>query len=185
TFGTSFSIDAGDPSPMDIFSANSATIDLTNANITPILGINIKPFIRSGTNTLTGSSVDTPNQLRALPLRLSCAATEPTAFYLIKNPTIAGNVFPTPAAGDLSAVAVASTLGTYTANTGKILGVFYTGQMDGDTIDLTSIFSYNREYLAREAQISANSPGDSLYVMARRLGSTTSGATASLVWGQQ
>ncbi|MFM6135174.1 MAG: hypothetical protein ACKPCP_13590, partial [Sphaerospermopsis kisseleviana] len=71
TFGTSFSIDAGDPSPMDIFSANSATIDLTNANITPILGINIKPFIRSGTNTLTGASVDTPNQLRALPLSLS------------------------------------------------------------------------------------------------------------------
>ncbi|MFM6002922.1 MAG: hypothetical protein ACKPA7_05820, partial [Sphaerospermopsis kisseleviana] len=82
-------------------------------------------------------------------------------------------------------VAVASTLGTYTANTGKILGVFYTGQMDGNTIDLTSIFSYNREYLAREAQISANSPGDSLYVMARRLGSITSGATASLMWGQQ
>ncbi|MFM6156961.1 MAG: hypothetical protein ACKPE3_28860 [Sphaerospermopsis kisseleviana] len=185
TFGTSFSIDAGDPSPMDIFSANSATIDLTNANITPILGINIKPFIRSSTNTLTGASVDTPNQLRALPLSLSFSATEPTAFYLIKNPTITGNVFPTPAAGDLSAVAVASTLGTYTANTGKVLGVFYNGQMDGNTIDLTSIFSYNREYLAREAQISANSPGDSLYVMARRLGSITSSATASLMWGQQ
>ncbi|MFM6001964.1 MAG: hypothetical protein ACKPB7_01595, partial [Sphaerospermopsis kisseleviana] len=45
TFDVSFSVDAGDPSPMDIFSANSATIELTDANITPILGINIKPFI--------------------------------------------------------------------------------------------------------------------------------------------
>lgn len=185
TFGTSFSIDAGDPSPMDIYSADSATIDLTTSNLTPILGINIKPFIKSSTNTLTGTSVDTPNQLRAFPLSLSCAATEPTAFYLIKNPTIVGNVFPTPAAGDLSAVAVASTLGTYTANTGRRLGVFYTGQMDGTTIDLTNIFSYNREYLAREAQSAANSPGDSLYIMARRLGTTTSSATASLMWGQQ
>lgn len=185
TFGTSFSIDAGDPSPMDIFSANSITTPLTTSDITPLLAINIKPFIRSGVNTTFGTNVDTPNQLRVFPLSLSFSATEPTAFYLIKNPTITGSLFPTPASGDLSAAAVALTLGNYEPNTGKVLGAFYVGQMGADTIDLTNIFSYNREYLAREAQSPANEPGDSLYIMAKRLGAETSSVTAALVWGQQ
>lgn len=185
TFGTSFSIDAGDPTPAEIYSASSQVVSLTNTTATPIMAIQIKPYITSSTNTITATSVNTPNQLRAYPLQLSISSTAQVAFSLIKNPTVTGNVFPLPTAGDLSGVSNATTLGTVTASTGKTCGTFYCGTNDGQTIDLTDIFSYNREYLAREAQASANTPGDTLYVMATLLTGSSATVSASLVWGQQ
>jgi hypothetical protein len=184
TFGTSFSIDAGDPSPVEIYSAASQVVTLSNTNPTPIMAIQIKPYITSGTNTITATSVNTPNQLRAYPLQLSISSTAQVAFSLIKNPTFTGT-FPTPTAGDLSGISNATNLGTVTANTGKVCGTFYCGTSDGQTINLTDIFSYNREYLAREAQASANTPGDTLYVVATLLSGSSATVSASLVWGQQ
>ncbi len=169
TFGTSVSIEAGDPKPMEIFSATSGLVTITNSLSNPVLGLRIKPTIKSSTNTTTGLSVDTPNQLRAYPLKLSISSTAPCSFTLLKNPTVTGNVFPTPVAGDLSAISTATTLGTVTANTGKSCGTFYTGVGDGQTIDLTEIFAYNREFLGREAQADINTAGDSLYVMVQDL----------------
>ena len=169
TFGTSVSIEAGDPKPMEIFPATSGLVTITNSLSNPVLGLRIKPTIKSSTNTTTGLSVDTPNQLRAYPLKLSISSTAPCSFTLLKNPTVTGNVFPTPVAGDLSAISTATTLGTVTANTGKSCGTFYTGVGDGQTIDLTDIFAYNREFLGREAQADINTAGDSLYIMAQDL----------------
>jgi|SanBayMetagenome_1026888.scaffolds.fasta_scaffold06017_2 hypothetical protein len=185
TFGTSFSIDAGDPTPVEIYSASSQVISLTNTTTTPIMAIQIKPYITSSTNTITATSVNTINQLRAYPLQLSISSTAQVAFTLIKNPTVTGNSFPLPTAGDLSGVVAATTLGTITANTGKVCGTFYCGTNDGQTINLTDIFSYNREYLAREAQASTNTPGDTLYVVATLLTGSSATVSASLVWGQQ
>jgi hypothetical protein len=185
TFGTSFSIDAGDPSPVEIYSAASQVISLSNTNPTPIMAIQIKPYITSSTNTITATSVNTPNQLRAYPLQLSISSTAQVAFSLVKNPTVTGNAFPTPTAGDLSGISNATTLGTVTAGTGKVCGTFYCGTSDGQTINLTDIFSYNREYLAREAQASTNTPGDTLYVVATLLTGSSATVSASLVWGQQ
>lgn len=185
TFGTSFSIDAGDPSPVEIYSAASQVISLTNATPTPIMAIQIKPYITSSANTITATSVNTPNQLRAYPLQLSMSATAQVAFSLIKNPTVTGNTFPLPVAGDLSGISSATALGTVTANTGKTCGTFYCGTNDAQTINLTDIFSYNREYLAREAQAVASTPGDTLYVMATLLSGSSANVSASLIWGQQ
>ena len=185
TFGTSFSIDAGDPNPMEIYSASSQVVSLSNANPTPIMAIQIKPYITSSTNTISATSVNTPNQLRAYPLQLSIGATSQVAFSLVKNPTVIGSGFPLPTAGDLSGVSNATTLGTVTANTGKVCGVFYCGTNDGQTIDLTDIFAYNREYLAREAQASTNTPGDTLYIIATLLSGSSATVTAALTWGQQ
>jgi hypothetical protein len=185
TFGTSFSIDAGDPSPVEIYSAASQVISLSNTNPTPIMAIQIKPYITSSTNTITATSVNTPNQLRAYPLQLSISSTAQVAFSLVKNPTVTGNAFPTPTAGDLSGISNATTLGTVTAGTGKVCGTFYCGTNDGQTINLTDIFSYNREYLAREAQAGTNTPGDTLYVVATLLTGSSATVSASLVWGQQ
>ncbi|MGA1402706.1 MAG: hypothetical protein ACO312_06155 [Candidatus Nanopelagicaceae bacterium] len=186
TFGTSVSIEAGDPKPMEIFPATSGLVTLTNSLSNPVLGLRIKPTIKSSTNTTTGLSVDTPNQLRAYPLNLSISSTAPCSFTLLKNPTVTGNVFPTPVAGDLSAISTATTLGTVTANTGKSCGTFYTGVGDGQTIDLTDIFAYNREFLGREAQADISTAGDSLYVMVQGLTPTatintltSSGTTAT------
>ena len=185
TFGTSFSIDAGDPTPVEIYSASSQVISLTNTTTTPIMAIQIKPYITSSTNTITATSVNTINQLRAYPLQLSISSTAQVAFTLIKNPTVTGNSFPLPTAGDLSGVVAATILGTITANTGKVCGTFYCGTNDGQTINLTDIFSYNREYLAREAQASTNTPGDTLYVVTTLLTGSSATVSASLVWGQQ
>ena len=185
TFGTSFSIDAGDPTPVEIYSTASQVVSLTNTNPTPILAIQIKPYIASSTNTISATSVNTPNQLRAYPLQLSFGSSAQVAFSLIKNPTVTGNTFPLPAIGDLSGVSTATALGTITANTGKVCGTFYAGVGDGQTIDLTEIFAYNREYLAREAQASANAPGDTLYVMATLLTGSSATVSSSLIWGQQ
>jgi hypothetical protein len=135
TFGTSFSIDAGDPSPVEIYSAASQVISLSNTNPTPIMAIQIKPYITSSTNTITATSVNTPNQLRAYPLQLSISSTAQVAFSLVKNPTVTGNAFPTPTAGDLSGISNATTLGTVTAGTGKVCGTFYCGTNDGQTIN--------------------------------------------------
>lgn len=185
TFGTSFSIDAGDPTPVEIYSAASPVIALSDTSLTPIMALQIKPYIASSTNTITATSVNTPNQLRAYPLQLSMSATSQVAFTLVKNPTVTGNTFPLPTAGDLSGISTATTLGTVTSGTGKVCGTFYCGTNDGQTINLTDIFAYNREYLAREAQASANSPGDTLYVMATLLSGSSATVSASLVWGQQ
>lgn len=185
TFGTSFSIDAGDPTPVEIYSAASQVVSLSNTNPTPIMAIQIKPYITSSTNTISATSVNTPNQLRAYPLQLSISSTAQVAFSLIKNPTVTGNAFPTPTVGDLSGISNATTLGTVTASTGKVCGTFYCGTNDGENINLTDIFSYNREYLAREAQSSTNTPGDTLYVVATLLSGSSATVSASLVWGQQ
>lgn len=168
TFGTSFSIDAGDPKPMEIFSASSGLVTLTNSNSNPVLGLRIKPTIKSSINTTTGISVDTPNQLRAYPLQLSISSTAPCSFTLLKNPTNT-STFPAPVAGDLSAINTATALGTVTSTSGKVCGTFYTGTNDGQTIDLTEIFAYNREFIGREAQADINTAGDTLYIMARDL----------------
>ena len=168
-FGTSCSIDAGDPTPMEIYSASSSVVTLNNALSNPVLALQIKPYITSSTNTTTGASVNIPNQLRAYPLTLSISSTAPCSFSLVKNPTVTSNAFPLPTVGDLNAINTATTLGTVTANTGKVCGTYYTGTNDGQTIDLTDVFSYNREFLGREAQAGANTPGDTLYVMARDL----------------
>ena len=185
TYGTSFSIDAGDPTPVEIYSAASQVVSLTNTAPTPIMAIQIKPWITSSTNTIGGTSVQTPNQLRAYPLQLSISSTAQVAFSLVKNPNVTGNVFPTPTVGDLSGIRNATTLGTVAAGTGKACGTFYCGTSDGQTISLTDIFSYNREYLAREAQASTNTPGDTLYVVATLLSGSSATVSASLVWGQQ
>ena len=168
TFGTSFSIDAGDPKPMEIFPASSGLVTLTNSLSNPVLGLRIKPTIKSSINTVTGISVDTPNQLRAYPLQLSISSTTPCSFTLLKNPTNT-STFPVPVAGDLSAINTATALGTVTSTTGKACGTFYTGDNDGQTIDLTEIFAYNREFLGREAQADINTAGDTLYIMAKSL----------------
>lgn len=186
TFGTSFGIDAGDPSPMEIYASSSPPITLSTSSRTPVMAIRVKPFIRSvAISTLGGSSADTPNQLRAYPLLMGISASEPTAFYIVKNPTVTGATFPNPVAGDLSAIETATAPGTVTAGTGKVIGVFYSGQSEGHTIPLTDIFGYNREYLAREAQASATTPGDTLYIMAEKISGSTSVVGASLTWGQQ
>jgi hypothetical protein len=187
TFGTSFSIDAGDPSPVEIYSAASQVISLSNTNPTPIMAIQIKPYIMSSTNTIAATSVQTPNQLRAYPLQLSISSTAQAAFSLVKNPNTFTGTFPTPVAGDLSAISTGTALGTNPTgnNPGKVCGTFYCGTSDGQTINLTDIFSYNREYLAREAQASANTPGDTLYVVATLLSGSSATVSASLVWGQQ
>jgi len=181
TFGTSFSIDAGDPTPMEIYSASSSVITVTSTTTpTPVLAIQIKASILSSTNTITATSVSTPNQLRAYPLQLSISSTAQVAFSLIKNPTFTGT-FPSAVAGDLSAISVATSLGTITG--GKVCGTFYCGTSDGQTINLTDIFAYNREFLAREAQ--ATGAGDTLYVVATLLSGSSASVTASLIWGQQ
>jgi hypothetical protein len=167
-FGTSFSIDAGDPKPMEIFSASSGLVTLTNSLSNPILGLRIKPTIKSSTNTTTGISVDIPNQLRAYPLQLSISSTAPCSFTLLKNPTNT-SIFPVPVAADLSAINTATSLGSVTSTTGKVCGTFYTGTNDGQTIDLTEIFAYNREFIGREAQADINTAGDTLYIMATDL----------------
>ena len=186
TFGTSFNIDAGDPTPVEIYSAASQVISISNTTPTPIMAIQIKPWITSSTNTIGGTSVNTPNQLRAYPLQLSISSTAQVAFSLVKNPNTFTGTFPTPVAGDLSAISTGTALGTNSGNNpGKICGTFYCGTSDGQTINLTDIFSYNREYLAREAQASTNTPGDTLYVVATLLSGGSATVSASLVWGQQ
>lgn len=186
TFGTSLSIDAGDPTPMEVYSQETPSTTLQSTANVSLMALQMKPYIASSTNTLDGISRETPNQLRIFPLKLNFVATSPVAFSLVKNPTSVDTVFPLPEVGDLRAVDIASDLAAIETGTGKNVGTFYTGKDESGSIDLTDIFSYNREYLAREAQAPDGSPGDSLFLIAKNLtpakvasSVTSSGTTAT------
>lgn len=186
TFGTSLSIDAGDPTPMEVYSKESANTTLQSTNNVNIMALQMKPYIASSTQTLDGTSKQTVNQLRIFPLKLNFVATSPVAFSLIKNPISLDTVFPLPVVGDLSAVDVATNLAAINSGTGKNVGTFYAGRNQSDSVDLTDAFSYNREYLAREAQAPTGTPGDSLYLLVKSLTPskvtsevTSSGTTAT------
>jgi hypothetical protein len=83
----------------------------------------------------------------------------------------------------LSAVDVNTSANSATG--GDIIGTFFSGDDDGQTIDLTQIFQIDRLFLARELQLGDGVKGDKLTLAVQSLNDANNVCKASLIWGQR
>ena len=68
---------------------------------------------------------------------------------------------------------------------GEQLASFFTGDADADTVDLTDIFSFARQYLTRESTAASGVAGDVLVIAVRSIDNASNTAKASITWGQR
>ena len=68
---------------------------------------------------------------------------------------------------------------------GEQLASFFVGDADADTVDLTDIFSFARQYLTRESTAANGVAGDVLLIAVRSIDQQNTTAKASITWGQR
>jgi hypothetical protein len=188
-YGAQISIDGGDYSKLSIFSQEGAKVSgITTNAYKPLLVIRIKELI-------TNNQAQTKrNLMRVFPLMLSMVSSSRAQFTLYKNPatmtdatTAAVTTF--TSTGTLSAIEYNSPDSNTNAieafTGGEQIATFFTGDTDGQTVDLTDIFSFARQYLTREATAASGEAGDVLVIAARSVSSTSNECKAAITWGQR
>ena len=201
-YGISCWIPGGDPEPMVIGSYGSPIINISNADYTPMAAIAVKSFVYN--KDLPVDQQQRPQKSRVYPMMMSVSTIDhPIELYLLKNP-VSLNGAGTPDTTDwfakteevenLKVVATTSSFtGDYTELAGrpadsiggKLIGAFYCASGESEHIDLQPIFSPKREQLGRAEQSAPTDPGDVLIVIARSLGTSSTSANVSLIWGEQ
>lgn len=198
-YGSQISIDGGDYSKLAIFSKDSSKTsdEITNSTellYKPILALRVKEQITNNQNE------SKRNLLRVFPLQMSMVSSHRAQFVLIKNPLTmqdAGSkdVTEFTSTGTLSAIetndldASSNAIASFTG--GDQIASFFVGQEGADTVDLTDIFSFARQYLTRESTAPAGTAGDVLVIAVRPLDKPVSGqkytlsSKATLTWGQR
>jgi len=115
-------------------------------------------------------------------------------FVLIKNPDTLTDASSLPVTtfndtGTLSAIEYNSPELSSNAvdafSGGTQICSFFTGDADAESIDLTDIFSFARQYLTRDANAPTGTAGDVLVIAARSLDNASNTVKASLTWGQR
>ena len=188
-YGAQISIDGGDAEKLQIYSQDGAKVTgIGTSTFKPLLAIRIKELI---TNNQGQSK---RNLLRAFPLMLSMVSSHRAQFLLVKNPTTmtdSGSTAVTTftSSGTLSAIEFNSPDSTSNAidafTGGEQLASFFTGDADADTVNLTDLFSYARQYLTREATAPTGTAGDVLVIAARSIDNSSNTCKAALTWGQR
>ena len=189
-YGAQISIDGGDYSKLSIFSEDGAKITGVGPGaFSPVLALRIKENITNNQGEVKR------NLLRVFPLLLSMVSSERTQFVLVKNPDTMSDSTSTPvttftSTGTLSAIEVNSpdspTNAIESFTGGTQVAAFYTGDADANSVSLTDIFSFARQYLTREANAASGTAGDVLIIAAKSMGSgSTNTVKASLTWGQR
>lgn len=188
-YGAQISIDGGDYSKLAIFSQEGAKVSgITTNAYKPLLAIRIKELITNN------QSQTKRNLMRVFPLMLSMVSSSRAQFTLYKNPatmtdstTAAVTTF--VSTGTLSAIEYNSPDSNTNAieafTGGEQIATFFTGDNDGQTVDLTDIFSFARQYLTREATAASGEAGDVLVIAARSVSSTSNECKAAITWGQR
>ena len=188
-YGAQIAIDGGDYSKLSIYNKDSAKVNpVTTVNYKPLLALRIKE------NITNNQGVSKRNLLRVFPLLLSMVSADRAQFALIKNPATmvdAGGQAVTTftSTGQLSAIEtnspddLSNAISAFTG--GEHIASFYTGFSDAQTVDLTQIFSFARQYLTREANAPAGTAGDVLIIAARSMENDTNTCKASVTWGQR
>jgi hypothetical protein len=187
-YGAQITIDGGDYSKLDIFSADSSKrtdIDLT---LKPLIAMRVKE------NIVNNQSESSVNQLRVFPLLASLVSTSKAQFVLVKNPdtmtdTLGNPVTTFTSTGTLSAIEINSpdsATNAFSSFTGgKQVAAFFTGDNASAQVELDQIFSFAREFLSREATATAGEAGDVLVIAAASITDTPNTCKASLTWGQR
>jgi len=188
-YGAQISIDGGDYSKLSIFSKDGAKVTgVGTGSFKPLLAVRIKENITNNQGEVKR------NLLRAFPLLLSMVSSHRAQFVLIKNPDTMEDATSTPvttftSTGTLSAIefnspeSASNAIDSFTG--GTQVGSFYTGDAEADSVDLTEIFSFARQYLTREANAAAGTAGDVLIIAAKSLDNASNTVKASLTWGQR
>lgn len=188
-YGAQISIDGGDYSKLAINSQDGAKVTgIGTTNFEPLLAIRIK-------ENITNNQGETKrNQMRVFPLMMSMVSSHRAQFLLIKNPDLMEDASSNPvtsftSTGTLSAIeynspdSPSNAIDTYTG--GEQIAAFFTGDADAQTVDLTDIFSFARQYLTREATAASGTAGDVLVIAARSIDNASNTCKASLTWGQR
>jgi len=188
-YGAQISIDGGDYSKLSIFSQESAKVTGLNfTDLKPLLVLRIKENITNNQGEVKR------NLLRVFPLILSLVSSFRAQFVLIKNPDTLTDASSLPVTtfndtGTLSAIEYNSPELSSNAvdafSGGTQICSFFTGDADAESIDLTDIFSFARQYLTRDANAPTGTAGDVLVIAARSLDNASNTVKASLTWGQR
>jgi hypothetical protein len=186
-YGTKVEIDGGDATKFDIYSRASSAVQINPGVQRPLISIRCKE------NIVNNQGAITKNILRAVPLYANLSSTNRTKFTLIKNASgivINGETVDPQeqsiawsSAGQLSAIEVNTTASGITG--GQVITTFFTGDQDGQNLDLTEIFRYNREFLTRPISNEAGQAGDVLTLVAESLAASGNTVAGSLTWGER
>lgn len=188
-FGAQISIDGGDYDKLSIGSQDGAKVpNVGTTNFKPLLAIRIKE------NIVNNQGEVRRNRMRVFPLVASLVSTYRAQFVLIKNPTTMTDSVTAPvttftSSATLSAIefnspdSLSNAISEFTG--GEQIASFYTGDASAETIDLTEIFTYARQYLTREATAPAGTAGDVLVLGVRSIDNTSNTAKGSITWGQR
>lgn len=185
-YGAQVTIDGGEAKKLDIYSAESNAATVGTASTVPLITIRMKDLIVNNQGT------SKRNNLRVLPLAISVTSSHRARFVMLKNVTSLSdegvpinldgtNGWTSPNA--LSAADVNTTADTITG--GTLLGTFFSGVDDGQTIDLTEIFQIDRQFLARELQLGEGIRGDRITIAVQSLEEPSNICKTSLIWGQR
>ena len=188
-YGAQISIDGGDYSKLAVFSKDGAKVTgVGTGSLQPLLVLRIKEIITNNQGEVKR------NLMRVFPLLLSMVSSHRAQFLLIKNPETMEDSTSTPvttftSTGTLSAIEFnspdSSTNAINTFTGGTQIASFYTGDADADSVDLTDIFSFARQYLTREANAASGTAGDVLVIAAKSLDNASNTVKATLTWGQR
>ena len=188
-YGAQISIDGGDYSKLAVFSKDGAKVTgVGTGSLQPLLVLRIKEIITNNQGEVKR------NLMRVFPLLLSMVSSHRAQFLLIKNPETMEDSASAPvttftSTGTLSAIEFNSpdsptnAISTFTG--GTQIASFYTGDADADSVDLTDIFSFARQYLTREANAASGTAGDVLVIAAKSLDNASNTVKATLTWGQR
>jgi hypothetical protein len=186
-YGTKAEIDGGDATKYDIFSHASSSVQINPGVPRPLLSIRCKE------NIVNAEGAVTKNILRVVPLMLNLSSASPTKFTLVKNASglvVSGVTLDPQEAGvawtsnaQLSAVEYNTTASGITG--GEIVTTFFTGNEDGQNLELQEIFRLNREFLTRPISNDSGQSGDVLTLVAESLAVSGNTVAGSLTWGER
>jgi hypothetical protein len=186
-YGTKAEIDGGDADKYDIFSRSGTPATIDPGISRPLLTIRCKEAIVNEDGNAT------TNILRVVPLMANLSSSHRAKFSLIKNPTalaISGVSYdPTTASGVFTSAAQLSAIEynlTATGLTGgSTVATFFTGDDDGQNLELQEVFRYNREFLTRPISNEVGDSGDILVLVAESVAASGNTVAGSITWGER
>jgi hypothetical protein len=186
-YGTKAEIDGGDASKYDIFSHASNAVSINPGVRRPLISIRCKE------NIVNAEGAITKNILRVVPLMANLSSSSAAKFTLIKNASgivVNGNTLD-PKEADASWTSAAQ-LSAIQYNTvasgitgGEVIATFFTGDADGQNLELQEIFRYNREFLTRPISNEPGESGDVLTLAVESLAVSGNTVAGSLTWGER
>lgn len=186
-YGTKGEIDGGDATKYDIYAQAANPVSINPGTARPLISIRCKE------NIVNNQGAVSKNILRVVPLMLNLSSTNRAKFTLIKNASgivVSGNTLD-PKVADLSWIstgqlsAVQYNVAASGVTGGDVIATFFTGDADGQNIELSEIFRYNREFLTRPISNAPGDSGDVLTLVAESLAASGNTVTGSITWGER